>query len=87
MIKQNLTNFNMGEGHHRHHSDITGLYSKGLSNLEKLPMEEEYEAKRRKRKQIRSKNKIIREIFSPPKNKKRRNQLSYDEESNYGNES
>lgn len=73
-------------GHHRHHSDVTGMYSQALNISSRNPFQEEN--KFRVKKQLSSKNAIIREIFSPPsKVRRRRQKVSYDSEANYGHDS
>lgn len=72
-------------GHHRHHSDVTGMYSQDMNFSSRNPFEEE--SKNRIKKQLSSKHQIIREIFSPPaKVRRRRQKVSYDSEANYGHD-
>lgn len=87
---ENNNNFYVGPTHHRHNSDITGLFKNVTVNPKKLDNKDEkfnikiYNTKIKSKAQA-SQKKIIREVFSPPiKQKKRRNQASYDATSNYG---
>ncbi|CAI2362961.1 unnamed protein product [Moneuplotes crassus] len=84
MIRQNLKQL-YANGHHRHHSDVTGMYSQGMDFSTKNPFE--VENKSRIKKQLSNKQQIIREVFSPPsKVRRRRQKVSYDSEANYGHD-
>ena len=99
MIKQNLKLVHPKKGHYRHHSDLNGIYNQVLSNLnnldkldkfiteEKCLSKIENKGRNKKEKQLSKKRKIMREIFSPPtKRQRRKKQISYDSESNYGHD-
>ena len=76
MLKEDVKNSYVNFSHHRHHSDITGMYnSNTTNNIAKLePRSEKVSIKfginNLQRKFLSSQKKIIREVFSPPvKNK------------------
>lgn len=91
MNKEDTKHSYVNINHQRHHSDITAMYnSNATANMAKLePRSEKVSIKfginNLQRKFLSSQKKIIREVFSPPvKNKKKRQQPSYDEATNYG---